>query len=265
MSSLYYDVHSGSVNPLGNASLIIADTVEAEHALESAIYLGDQYNVSSRFSINGGVRFSMFNYMGPKHVNSYVPGLPKNEGNIVSTDFYPSGKFIKTYTGPEFRLSARYSLSENTSIKASANSLRQYIHLLTNTTTISPTDVWKLSNPNVVPQLGKQIALGLYRNFKNNTIETSVEIYYKWFTHYLDYKSGAELVLNHHIETDVINTNGKAYGVELLIKKATGKINGWFSYNYSRSLLKQDDPYAGETINNGNEYPSNSISLIMLH
>ena len=257
LSSLYYDVHSGSVDPLGNTSLITADTVEAEHALESAIYLGDQYNVSSKFSINGGVRFSIFNYMGPKHVNSYAPNLPKNEGNILSTTFYPSGKIINTYSGPEFRLSARYSLSENTSIKASANSLRQYIHLLTNTTTISPTDVWKLSDPNLQPQLGKQVALGLYRNFKDNTIETSVEVYYKWFTHYLDYKSGAALVLNHHIETDVINTNGKAYGIELLVKKSTGKINGWFSYDYSRSLLKQDDPYAGETINEGKEYPSN--------
>lgn len=257
LSSLYYDVHSGSVNPLGTASLIIADSVEAEHALESAVYLGDQYNISPRFSINGGVRFSVFNYLGPKHVNSYLPGLPKNEGNILSTDFYSSGKVIKTYSGPEFRLSARYSLSENTSIKASANSLRQYIHLLTNTTTISPTDVWKLSDPNVQPQLGKQVALGLYRNFKDNTVETSVEIYYKWFTHYLDYKSGAVLVLNHNIETAVINTKGRAYGIELLIKKSTGKINGWFSYSYSRSLLRQDDPYAGETINNGKEYPSN--------
>jgi TonB-dependent Receptor Plug Domain len=257
LSSLYYDVHSGTINPVGNASLIIADTVEVEHALESAVYLGDQYNVSPKFSINGGVRFSVFNYLGPKHVNAYAPDLPKNTGNILTTNYYPSGKIIKTYSGPEFRLSARYSLSENTSIKASVNSLRQYIHLLTNSTTISPTDVWKLSDPNLQPQLGTQAALGLYKNFKNNTIETSVEVYYKWFTHYLDYKSGAVLVMNHHIETDVINTNGKAYGIELLIKKSTGKINGWFSYNYSRSLLKQDDPYAGETINNGKAYPSN--------
>ena len=257
VSSLYYDVHSGTLNPLGNASLIIADSVEAEHALESVVYLGDQYNVSPKFSINGGIRFSLFNYLGPKHVNSYAPDLPKNEGNVLSTNYYSSGKTIKTYSGPEFRLSARYSLSENTSLKASANSLRQYIHLLTNTTTISPTDVWKLSDPNLQPQLGTQVALGLYRNFKNNTIETSLEVYYKWFNHYLDYKSGAILVMNHHIETDVINTNGKAYGIELLIKKSTGKINGWFSYNYSRSLLKQNDPYAGETINAGKEYPSN--------
>jgi hypothetical protein len=256
-SSLFYDIHSGSFNPVGKFSLIIPDTLEAEHALESALYLSDHYNVSSDFSIDAGVRFSMFNYMGAKHVNSYAPGLPKDLNNVLATNYYPSGKIIKTYMGPEFRLSARYSLSGNTSIKASANSLRQYIHMLTNTTTISPTDVWKLSDPNLQPQLGTQVALGLYKNFKNNTIETSVEVYYKWFSHYLDYRSGAVLVMNHHIETDVINTKGRAYGAEFLLKKSTGKINGWLSYTYSRSLLQQDDPYAAEKINEGAEYPSN--------
>jgi hypothetical protein len=158
---------------------------------------------------------------------------------------------------PEYRLSARYLLPGNTSIKASVNSLSQYIHMLTNSTTISPTDVWKLADPNIKPQQGTQVSLGLYKNFKNNTIETSVEVYYKWFTNYLDYRSGAVLVMNHHIETDVINTDGTAYGIELLLKKPTGKLNGWVSYTYSRSLLKQNDPYAGEKINKGMEYPSN--------
>ena len=256
-SSLMYDIHSGSLNPIGKTSLVTPDTLEAEHALESALYVSDRYNVSSNLSFEGGIRYSMFNYLGPKHINSYAPGLPKDLNNVIATNYYPSGKIIKTYMGPEFRLSGRYSLSDNTSIKASANSLRQYIHMLTNTTSISPTDVWKLSDPNLQPQLGTQVALGLYKNFKNNTIETSVEVYYKWFTNYLDYRSGAVLIMNHHIETDVINTKGKAYGVELLVKKTTGKMNGWLSYTYSRSFLQQDDPNAGEKINNGAEYPSN--------
>jgi hypothetical protein len=256
-SSLMYDVHSGSFDPIGKTSLIIPDTLEAEHALESALYLSDHYNVTSKLSFDGGIRYSMFNYLGARHINSYAPGLPKDLNNVISNNYYPSGKVIKTYMGPEFRFSTRYSLSDNTSLKASANSLRQYIHMLTNTTAISPTDVWKLSDPNIQPQLGTQVALGLYKNFKNNTIETSVEVYYKWFSHYLDYRSGAVLVMNHHIETDVINTKGKAYGVEFLLKKSTGKLNGWLSYTYSRSLLRQDDPTAGEQINNGDEYPSN--------
>jgi hypothetical protein len=173
------------------------------------------------------------------------------------TDYYPAGKIIKTYGGPEYRISGRYSLSDNTSLKASFNSLRQYIHMLSNTTSISPTDIWKLSDPNIQPQLGSQVSFGLYKNFKSNTIETSVEVYYKWFKNYLDYKSGAELIMNHHIETDVFSTKGKSYGVEFLVRKATGKLNGWISYTYSRSLIRQNDPLAGELINGGNYYPSN--------
>ncbi|HEU5051708.1 MAG TPA: carboxypeptidase-like regulatory domain-containing protein [Hanamia sp.] len=257
LNSLLYNVQSGTITPSSKYSLIVPDSLEAEHALESAVYLGDHYNISDDFSVDGGIRFSVYNYLGPKHVNNYAPGLPKDVNNVLSTNFYPSGKVIKTYMNPEYRLSARYSLTDNMSVKASVNSLSQYIHMLTNTTTISPTDVWKLSDPNIKPQQGTQVALGLYRNFKNNTIETSVEVYYKWFKHYLDYKSGAVLVMNHNIETDVINTKGTAYGVELLLKKATGKVNGWLTYSYSRSLLQQDDPIAGEKINNGDQYPSN--------
>jgi len=122
---------------------------------------------------------------------------------------------------------------------------------------MAPTDIWKLSDPNIRPQHGDQVSLGLYKNFKANTIETSVEVYYKRIYDYLDYKSGAQLIMNDHLETDVMNTRGKAYGVELMIKKLTGKLNGWISYTWSRTLLKMDDPIAGELINNGNYYPAN--------
>jgi hypothetical protein len=122
---------------------------------------------------------------------------------------------------------------------------------------MAPTDIWKLSDPNIKPQYGNQFSLGLYKNLKANTIEASVEVYYKNIHNYLDYKSGATLIMNHHIETEVINTKGKAYGIELMIKKLTGKINGWVSYTYSRTLLKMDDPIAGELINKGNFYPAN--------
>jgi hypothetical protein len=122
---------------------------------------------------------------------------------------------------------------------------------------MAPTDVWKLSDPNIKPQIGDQISFGLYKNLKSNTIETSVEVYYKNIENYLDYKSGAKLVMNKHIETDVIGTKGKAYGVELLVKKLSGKLNGWISYTWSRILLRMNDPTAGEIINKGNFYPGN--------
>jgi len=257
LSTLYYKLHPGLYQPLGDSSLVVRDEVNAEQALESAIYASDKYNITSAFSIEGGIRYSMFNYLGPQSVNNYPTGVPKTEDNIVSTTTYSNGKFIKTYQGPELRLAGRYTLTEDASLKIGYNSQRQYIHVLSNTAAIAPTDIWKLSDPNIKPQYGDQYSLGFYRNFKSNTIETSVEVYYKSIKDYLDYKSGATLVMNHHIETDVINTKGKAYGIELLIKKLTGKLNGWLSYTYSRTLLKMDDPSAGELINKGNYYPAN--------
>ncbi|WP_114939787.1 TonB-dependent receptor [Mucilaginibacter endophyticus] len=257
LSSIYYKLHPGNFQPLGTQSLVAPDVVAAQQALESALYLGDKFDVTEDLSISGGIRYSIYNYLGPQTVYNYAPNLPKTSTNILDSTNYSSGKFIKTYSGPEIRLSARYQLGDNLSIKGGYNTLRQYIHLLSNTTAISPTDVWQLSDPNIKPQYGDQVSLGLYRNLKSNTIETSVEVYYKRLRDYLDYKSGANLVLNHHIETDVIGTQGKAYGIEFLIKKATGKANGWISYTYSRTFLRQNDPNAGDLINGGAYYPAN--------
>lgn len=256
-SSIYYRIMPGSFSPNSKTSLIIPDTLEKEQALESAVYLSDHYEPSSNLSLDAGIRYSYYDYLGPKNVFTYAPGVPRQENNILGTTYYPANKVIKTYGGPEYRIAARYALSANTSLKASFNSLRQYLHMISNSTTMSPTDVWKLSDPYIEPQQGEQVSLGWYRNFKSNTIETSAEVYYKWYDHYLDYKSGAILTMNHHIETDVINTVGKAYGIELFVKKETGKLNGWVSYTYSRALLQQDDPLAGEKINEGREYPGN--------
>jgi hypothetical protein len=123
----------------------------------------------------------------------------------VATKEYGKGKMINTYGGPEYRVSVRYAFSNVISLKAAYNSLRQYIHLLSNTTIIAPTDIWKLSDPNIKPQRGQQVSFGIYSNLKSNTIETSVEVYYKKIQDYLDYKPGATLLLNHTIETEVIS------------------------------------------------------------
>jgi hypothetical protein len=257
LSSSYYKLHPGSYQPTSGKSLVVPDVVSSEQGLESALYLSDHYTISPSLSIDAGIRYSGFNYLGPQTLNTYAPGLPKELDNITGTVNYGKGDFIKTYSVPEYRISARYSFSDSFSIKAGYNSQRQYIHVLSNTTAQAPTDIWKLSDPNIKPQYGDQFSIGLYKNFKANTIEASVEVYYKRIEDYLDYKSGAVLVLNHHIETDVIKTKGKAYGIEVLIKKLTGKLNGWISYTYSRTLLKQDDPTAGEIINDGEYYPAN--------
>ena len=257
VSTLRYKLHPGRYNPLGKGSLVAGDTLQAEQALESGAYLSDRYTITPALSLEAGVRYSLFNSLGPSTVNTYAPGLPLTTDNQTGSVQYSSGKFIKTYGGPEFRVSSRLVLGDNMSLKAGYNTQRQYIHMLSNTTAMAPTDIWKLSDANIRPQYGDQVSLGLYRNFKKNTIETSLEVYYKHIKDYLDYKSGAILVMNHHIETDVLETRGKAYGVELLIKKLTGKLNGWFSYTYSRILLQQNDPRAGELVNGGKFYPAN--------
>jgi hypothetical protein len=257
VSTIRYKLNPGNFEPVGKESLIVADEVATEQAQESAIYLSEKWNITPELSIQAGARYSFYQNLGPSTVNTYAPGIPKNEDNITGTQTYGKGDVTKTYHGPEWRLSARYSITPSFSIKAGYNSLRQYIHMLSNTTAISPTDIWKLSDANIKPQYGDQVSFGLYKNFRSNSIETSVEVYYKRIKDYLDYKSGANLIMNDHIETDVIGTKGRAYGVELMIKKQSGKLNGWISYTYSRIELKMDDVNAGELINRGEYYPSN--------
>jgi hypothetical protein len=256
LNSVYYQLHPGTLSPNGPESHVQTNAVQQEQALETSVYLGDQYSISQKLSVNAGLRYTVYNYLGPILAYQYVPDQPREPYTIKDTVYYPAGKVIKTYSLPEVRLSARYSLTNSASLKFSFNTMAQFIHVISNTTNISPTDIWKLSDPNIAPQQGQQISFGFYKNFRQNSIETSVEVYYKRMQNYLDYKGGASLLLNHHLETDVFETQGKAYGIELLLKKTTGKLNGWISYTYSRTFLKQDDPLAGELVNNGNYYPA---------
>lgn len=257
ISTLHYNLSPGSMVPQGSGSLIVPNILQNEQAQESAVYVSDNFEISPKVSIYGGLRYSLFDYLGPRQIYNYAQGQPRNVNNITDTVSYRSGKSIVNYQGPEFRFSSKYLFSSNSSVKISYNRMRQYLQMLSNTAAISPTDIWKLSDPNIKPQIGDQVAVGYYRNFRSNTIEFSVEGYYKWMKNSLDYKSGAVLILNHHIETDIVNAQGKSYGVEILIKKMSGKVNGWVSYTYSRSFLKTSSPYSSETINNGQYYPSN--------
>jgi hypothetical protein len=255
-NSIYYQLDPGFYHPNANESIVVSKNLQHEQALENGIYIGDHYSVNSNLSFNIGLRYSIFSYLGPYNVYEYTPGIPKDTTTIKDTVPYNKYKVIKTYQSPEYRISARYALSESTSIKASFNTTRQYIHMLSNTTIVSPTDTWKLSDADIKPQEGTQWSAGLYKNLHNNAIETSIEFYFKTMKNVLDYKSGARLVMNQHIAADVISARGKSYGAEVMVKKVAGKLNGWISYTYSRTLLKQDDPLAGETINKGAYYPA---------
>lgn len=255
VNSIYYSINPGSYMPVGNGSAVEPDVVEPEHGLESAIFIEDQFEITQNLSVSGGLRYSLFNYLGSQTVNQYAPGVPRSEESVTGTATYGKNELIHSYHGPEVRLSARYSIGDNFSIKASYNTLRQYIHMLSNTIAISPTDTWKLSDPNIKPQLSQQYSLGFYGKVLK-TVEASVEVYKKDIKNYLDYKSGAALIMNDHVETEVMTTKGNAYGAEFMLKKPSGKLNGWISYTYSRILLRMDDPIAGESINRGEYYPA---------
>jgi len=253
----YYQLSPGRFTPEGTESLIEENIIESENALESALYLSGDFNFSNKISVNAGLRYVMFNHFGPSEVFNYAPGVPRTELSIVDTTNFDQGDVVKTYHGPEIRAAFRYAFNTQTSVKLSYNMQRQFIHMLSNTAAIAPTDIWKLSDTHIRPQFGQQLSLGFYKNLQYGLIETSVEAYYKTVSNFLDFKSGATLIMNPLIETDIINTRARAYGVELLIKKTRGKLNGWLSYTYSRSLLQQDDDIAGELINEGEWYPSN--------
>lgn len=256
-NSLYYNLSPGNYKPLGSRSLVVNETIANEHAIENALFLTDHFTINSRLKIDAGIRLSMYSALGPNTYNVYPEGAPKSTDNILRTISFKQGEVVKNYGGPEYRLGIRYVINETLSLKAGINTQRQYIHSLSNTTAMAPTDIWKLSDLNIKPQEGKQASIGIYKNLKSNTIEASLELYYKNMNNYLDYKSGAKLVMNKHIETDVLGTEGKAYGAEFLIKKIAGKLNGWISYTWSRVLLRMNDINSGELINKGAYYPSN--------
>lgn len=257
IASKLYLVNPGDINPTGSLSIVEPLRIPREKALESAVFLSDTYAVNDKLLLDLGFRYSIYSSLGESEQRIYEAGLPKGEGTLIDRVQYGNNEVIKTYTGPEFRVSGRYFLAEDLSVKASYNSTFQYIHTLSNNTTVSPIDTWKLSDINIEPQRARQYALGLYKNFDADNFELSLEGYYKKSKNNLDFKVGADLLLNESIETEVLQGEGKAYGVEFLLRKNRGKFNGWLGYTYSRSFLKLDSDFAEEVVNNGEYFPAN--------
>lgn len=219
-------IDPGSISPEGEESLINAKTLETESALEPSIYVSDTWNITDKISVEGGLRLSGF--------RAALDG--------------------KMYGGPELRFSGRYSPLDNLSFKAGVNTMRQYIHLISNTASVSPMDTWKLSSASIAPTTGWQAAAGAYWTHMATGLDFSVETYYKDMTGCLDYKPGATLVMNENLADDLVPVFGKSYGVELSVKKSLGKLTGWLSYSYSRALLREMNDRGNETIANGNWY-----------
>jgi hypothetical protein len=252
-----YDIYPGKVIPYGEDSKVSPQNIEKENGLEWAGYLGDDFKVNEKIGIEFGIRYSGFNYLGPKKINLYEPNQTKSAESIIDSVFYKKGDIIKTWSGIEPRFSLRYNFNSSSSIRFSYNRINQYINLISNTSVISPTDLWKLSDNYVKPLISDQIAIGYFKNYKNNSYETSLELYYKPYKNLIEYKNGAKIFLNNHIETDLIPAIGESYGAELYIKKNNGKLTGWVSYTLSKSLRRTTSNNPDEQVNKNAWFPDN--------
>lgn len=234
----------------GQASDVSLDN---KYAIEGALYVSNEQQLGDRISLQYGLRWSLFNYMGPGEAYEFFPSEnpgDRKEPNLDATQTYDRWESIKVYNNFEPRLSLKYQLNESSSIKASYNRMAQYIHLISNTSASTPLDIWTPSTNNIEPQLADQIALGLFKNFKNNMFETSVEVYYKDIQNHVDYVDGADLLLNRFIEGELLSGDGRAYGAEFYVKKTEGRFSGWVSYTLARTERRVNG------VNNGEWFPA---------
>lgn len=225
LNAQYYNLQPGTIAPDGVNSLIEARKLDRISALEGAVYFGDSWTLNDKWALEGGVRLGL----------------------------YKSRDGAPIRFAPEFRASAKYSFQGNLSAKLGISSMRQNIHMISNTSTISPMDAWTLANEKIKPQDGYQAAGGLYWT-SDSGIDVSVEGYYKRSNNTLDYRSGAQLIMNPELDDDLIRTRSRSYGAELMVRKSSGKLNGWASYTYSRAFMQQVDKQAASLINGGRWY-----------
>lgn len=252
----YHEFFPGEVSGIGSTTGNTYFRLPSSYALESGIYLSDEYKVAGNLTLKYGLRLSMFQNIGPgtsyEYDADYIP---------VDSTSYPSGKIFNTYTALEPRFAFTYLLNEISSVKGSYSHTAQFITLAQNSSSGTPLNIWFPASPNVEPQLCDQFSIGYFRNFRNDMYEVSGEIYYKNFRRLIDFRDHAELFLNQYLEGELRTGNGYSYGIEALVRKNEGFFTGWLSYTYSRSFRIVPE------INNGNKYPSlydkpHSVNLV---
>lgn len=238
LQSTYYNFVPGTATFVsGGKSNDIS--LKDKYALESAVYIENEQKIGARTIVEYGVRFSAYQFLGSGDVFTYNDTTPNIRRSLVSSKHYNTNEVIKTYTNVEPRLSVKYDLNETSSIKASYNRTTQYLHLISNTTASTPLDVWTPSTNNIKPQIADQEAVGYFKNFgKNNMYESSVEVYYKSMRNQVDYIDNANLLLNEYLEADLLTGIGRAYGLELYLRKTKGPLTGWVSYTLARTERK---------------------------
>ncbi|MBI2259641.1 MAG: TonB-dependent receptor [Flavobacteriia bacterium] len=242
LNSIYHKIIPGVIKEESDSSINELN-INYKHALNNALYFSHQFNSNKLISFEYGFRFSFFSTLGPGNFYSY-----NSLGEINDSTYYRKGEIVQNYFNIEPRFSLNFLLNEKSSVKFAYGRNTQNLHLLSNSTSGNPTDLWIPSSNNVKPEISDQVSLGYFRNFKNNTFEFSTEIYYKYLQNQLDYRDGAELRFNEYAEAQILFGIGRAYGLELFLKKKYGKFNGWIGYTLSKSEKKING------INNGEYY-----------
>ncbi len=254
---IYYDLDRGRVMPYNEESLRVPVDLGNENGLEVAVYLADEITLGPRLTLYGGIRYSHYMALGPAEAFKFGEGLPMEVSNITDTLQFLPGRVVKQYGGPEPRLALKYLLGSDNSVKISYNRIQQFLFMLSNTIAISPTDQWKLCDYHIVPPRINQVSAGYYHDFPSGGISSSIEVYHKWASNIVEFRDGASFINNPHIEFEVLQGSQRAYGLELMLRKSTGKFNGWIAYSYSRSIMHIQGDSPGESINDGEPYPSN--------
>jgi hypothetical protein len=245
LNSMYYAIVPGTVIATSASRTNKLMELTNKYSWENALYISHEYKPQPHITLEYGARFSVFSVLGPGVFYTY-----DNFGQTIDSLSYSSGKLIKTYFNIEPRIAINYFLDDGSSLKFSYARSTQNLHQLSNSTTSLPTDLWIPSSNNVQPEIGDQFSFGFFRNFDDNTYEFSAETYYKNLQRQIDYKQGAQLSFNENVESQLLFGEGRAFGIELFIKKKYGRLNGWFGYTLSRVEMKFD------AVNQGNYYPA---------
>lgn len=249
--AIYYTFNPGVATAVsGGESRTIG--LDSKYAFEGSLYLDNQQKLNDKITLQYGIRYSNYSYLGEGTAvildeNNVVPGVRKP---VSDFEAFSKGEIIQNYGNFEPRFSMNIGINKGSSVKISYNRLAQYLHLLSNTTASSPLDVWTPSSNNIKPQLADQVALGVFKNFKNNMFESSIEVYYKKLQNQVDYVRNADLLLNPAVEADLLPGQGRAYGAEFYLKKNQGVFNGWISYTLARTERLVDG------INNNEWFPA---------
>jgi hypothetical protein len=259
-NSIFYRNGRGEFGPLDGESLISPIALGVEHGIESGVFIEDDWQINERISVQAGVRYNVYTFLGPAAVFTYPEGRAMRESTVLDTVSYGSLEPVKTWQGLDWRVSSKLALTPNLSLKASLNRLHQFSFLMSNTIALSPTDKWKLADANIRPMVGDQASLGLYGSFRGGLggqFQASVEGYVKRVRNLVEYRDGANLLVSEVPEWDVLQGDLRAYGLELMLRKTSGNVTGWVNYTYARSLVTVNGPAEDQKINFGRPYPAN--------